>query len=103
MNLIERHSDIAWPVISKINHDHREYIINLENKIRKILLFFVLESNNISRTRKSILYYVVSQFLRLIFVYLNVELNTTAGYYYNKLLDLTNTFCIIRIYNSPNS
>jgi hypothetical protein len=60
MNLIERHSDIAWPAISKINHDHREYIINLENKIRKILLFFVLESNNISRTRKSILYYVVS-------------------------------------------
>jgi hypothetical protein len=86
MNLMERYSDIAWPAIGKIGHDYCEYVINLENEIWKILLFFALESNNISRTRKSILYYVVSQLLRSIFVYLNVELNITAGHH-SELLD----------------
>jgi hypothetical protein len=57
---MERYSNIAWLAISKISYDYYEYIINLESKIRKVLLFFVLESGDISRTRKSILYYVVS-------------------------------------------
>jgi hypothetical protein len=60
MNLIKRYSDIAWPVISKINHDHYEYIINLKNEIQKVLLFFVLESSDVSRTRKPIPYHIVS-------------------------------------------
>jgi hypothetical protein len=103
MNLIKRYSDIAWPAISKIGHDHYEYAINLESKVWKILLFFVLESGNVSRTRKSIPYYIISQFLWSILVYLNVELNIAAGYYYSELLDLTNTFCVVRTHDGPNS
>jgi hypothetical protein len=103
MNLMERYSDIAWPAISKIGHDHREHAINLENKIRKVLLFFALESSNTSRTRKSIPYHIISQFLRSMLVYLNMELNTAAGYYHSELLDLTNTFRVIRTHDGPNS
>jgi hypothetical protein len=57
---MERHSDIAWPAISKIGHDHGEHAINLESKVRKVLSFFALESSDVSRTRKPIPYYVVS-------------------------------------------
>jgi hypothetical protein len=60
MNLMERHSDIAWPAISKISHDYREHAINLESEVRKVLLFFALESGDVSRTRKSIPYHIVS-------------------------------------------
>jgi hypothetical protein len=60
MNLIKRYSNIAWPAISKIDHDHCKHIINLENEIQKVLLFFALESSDVSRTRKLILYYIVS-------------------------------------------
>jgi hypothetical protein len=60
MNLIEKHSDIAWPAISKISHDHGKHAINLESEIWKVLSFFALESSNASRTRKPIPYYVVS-------------------------------------------
>ena len=33
---MERHSDIAWPVIGKIGHDHREHAINLESDVRHL-------------------------------------------------------------------
>jgi hypothetical protein len=32
-----------------------------------------------------------------------VELNTTAGHYYGELLDLANTFRVVRTHDGPNS
>ena len=39
-----RHSDVAWPVIGKIGHDHREQTMNLESEVQNVVSFFALES-----------------------------------------------------------
>jgi hypothetical protein len=41
--------------------------------------------------------------LRSMLVYLNVELNTAAGYHHSELPDLTNTFRVVRTHDGPNS
>ena len=103
MNLMERYSDVAWPAIGKIGHDHREHATNLESEVRKALSFFALESGDATRTGKPIPYHVASQLLQSMLLYLTVELNSAAGHHHGELPDLANTLRVIRTHDGPNS
>lgn len=100
---MERRSNVAWPVIGKIGHEHHEHAINLESEVRNVLSFFAPESGDVSRAGKSIPYHVAYQLLRSMLVYLNVELNTGIDYHHGELPDLANTLRVTRTHDGPNS